>query len=117
MGVDPKKAEGAVECAVGELHRIAEIEISEHELNKAKEFTKGRLRLGLEGTNALASWLCQQQLLTGRIKTVDEVIGLVDAITPADMQRVASRVLTAPIQMAVIGPFTNDAGFRAAVGA
>jgi predicted Zn-dependent peptidase len=116
MGVDPKKAEGAVECAVAELHRIAEIEISEHELNKAKEFTKGRLRLGLEGTNALASWLCQQQLLTGRIKTVDEVIGLVDAITPADVQRVASRVLTAPIQMAVIGPFASDAGFRNAVG-
>ena len=117
MGVDPKKAEEAVNAAVAELHRMAEIEISEQELNKAKEFTKGRLRLGLEGTNALASWLCQQQLLTGRIKTVDEVIGLVDAITPADVQRVASRVLTAPIQMAVIGPFTNDAGFRSAVGA
>jgi predicted Zn-dependent peptidase len=117
MGVDPKKAEEAVNAAVAELHRIAEIEISEHELTKAKEFTKGRLRLGLEGTNALASWLCQQQLLTGRIKTVDEVIGLVDAITPADVQRVAARVLTSPIQMAVIGPFKSDAGFRSAVGA
>ena len=116
MGVDPKKAEEAVNAAVAELHRIAEIEISQHELNKAKEFTKGRLRLGLEGTNALASWLCQQQLLTGRIKTVDEVIGIVDAITPADIQRVASRVLTSPIQVAVIGPFTNDAGFRSAIG-
>ena len=117
MGVDPKKAEEAVNAAVAELHRIAEIAIGEHELNKAKEFTKGRLRLGLEGTNALASWLCQQQLLTGRIKSVEEVIGLVDAITPADVQRVATRVLTAPIQMAVIGPFSSDAGFRSAVGA
>jgi predicted Zn-dependent peptidase len=117
MGVDPKKAEEAVEAAVAELHRIAEVEISEQELTKAKEFTKGRLRLGLEGTNALASWLCQQQLLTGRIKTVDEVITAVDAITPADVARVAARVLSAPIQMAVIGPFSGDSGFRSAVGA
>src|SRR5438132_526228 len=60
MGVDPKKAEEAVNAAVAERHRIAEIAIGDQELNKAKEVTKGRLRLGLEGTNALASWLCQQ---------------------------------------------------------
>jgi predicted Zn-dependent peptidase len=117
MGVDPKKAEEAVTAAVGELHKMAEVEIPEQELNKAKEFTKGRLRLGLEGTNALASWLCQQQLLTGQIKTVEEVIAEVDAITPIDVARVATRVLTAPIQMAVIGPFSNDSGFKAAIGA
>jgi predicted Zn-dependent peptidase len=117
MGVDPKKAEEAVTAAVGELHKMAEVEISEQELNKAKEFTKGRLRLGLEGTNALASWLCQQQLLTGQIKTVEEVVAEVDAITPIDVARVATRVLTAPIQMAVIGPFSHDSGFKAAIGA
>ena len=90
---------------------------AELELVKAKEFTKGRLRLGLESTNSLASWLCQQQLLTGCIKTVDEVLELVEAVTVEDVQRVGKRVLDAPLQLAVIGPDKSDAPFRAAIGA
>src|SRR5207249_8952285 len=69
MGVDPKNAEQAVGCAVAELRRMSGQEVPPAELVKAKEFTKGRLRLGLESTNAMASWLTQQQLLTGTIRT------------------------------------------------
>ena len=117
MGVDPKKAEEAVDAALGELRRIAEELVPEAELVKAKEFTKGRLRLGLEGTNSLATWLCQQELLTGKVRTVDEVVALFEAVTQEDLQRVARRVLEQPVQLAVIGPFGSDAPFRAAVGA
>jgi len=114
MGVDPGKAEEAVAAVMAELHRMADEEVPGTELTKAKEFTKGRLRLGLESTNSMASWLCQQELLTGRIRSVEEVLGTVDAITAADMKRVATRVLRAPIQMAMIGPFPSDAPFRSA---
>jgi predicted Zn-dependent peptidase len=116
MGVDPKKAEEAVEAALAELRKVAEQDIPDTELTKAKEFTKGRLRLGLESTNAMASWLAQQLLLTGTIRTVEEVIGIIDALTAADLRQVANRVLTAPTQMAVIGPFASDAPFRKAIG-
>ncbi|MEP7104839.1 MAG: pitrilysin family protein [Chloroflexota bacterium] len=117
MGVDPKKAEEAVDAALEELRKVAEEDIPDTELTKAKEFTKGRLRLGLESTNAMASWLAQQLLLTGSIRTVDEVIGIIDALTAADLRKVANRVLAAPTQMAVIGPFASDAPFRKAIGA
>jgi predicted Zn-dependent peptidase len=116
MGVDPKKAEEAVDAALAELRKVAEQDVPDTELTKAKEFTKGRLRLGLESTNAMASWLAQQLLLTGTIRTVEEVIGIIDALTAADLRRVANRVLSAPIQMAVIGPFASDAPFRKAIG-
>lgn len=115
MGVDPKKAEQALVAAVAELRRMADQAVPAAELEKAKEFTKGRLRLGLESTNAMASWLSQQQLLTGVIRTVDEVIAEVDRIDSAEVQRVAQRVLAGPLQVAVIGPFKSDAGFRAAI--
>src|SRR5919108_2993823 len=94
MGVDPKKAEEAVNAVMAELRGIANEPVPELELTKAKEFTKGRLRLGLEGTNALATWLCQQELLTGRVKTVDEVVQLFEAVTIEELQRVAQRVLS-----------------------
>jgi predicted Zn-dependent peptidase len=117
MGVDPKKAEEAITAAVGELRRLAEQQIPESELTKVKEFTKGRLRLGLESTNAMASWLSQQQLLTGSIRTLEDVITAVDAVGAEDVKRVANRVLTAPLQLAVIGPFNSDGPFRTALEA
>jgi predicted Zn-dependent peptidase len=117
LGVDPSKAQEALDAVLGELRKIADELVPEEELIKAKEFTKGRLRLGLEGTNSLATWLCQQELLTGRVRTVEEVIGLFSAVSREDLQRVAQRVLRQPIQLAVIGPFATDRPFRTAIGA
>src|SRR5258708_40355259 len=117
MGGDPEKTEEALDAALRELRQLAEQPVPESELTKVREFTKGSIRLGLESTNALASWLCRQELLMGEVKTVDQVIALYDAVTTADLQRVARSVLGQPIQLAVIGPFESDAPFRAAVGA
>jgi predicted Zn-dependent peptidase len=116
LGVDPKNAVSAVGAVIAEMQNLCEHELAEEELARAKEFTKGRLRLELESTNGVSFWLAYQQLLIGSIKTIDEEVALVDAITAADVQRVATEVLRAPIQMAVVGPFAKDAAFRAAVG-
>ncbi|TMC12540.1 MAG: insulinase family protein [Chloroflexi bacterium] len=117
LGVDPSKAEEAVDAVLAELRMIAEQPVPEGELTKAREFTKGRMRLGLEGTNSLASWLCQQELLMDHIRTVDEVIARYEAVTVADVQAMAKRVLAQPLQMALIGPFPTDAPFRTSIGA
>lgn len=115
LGVDPKKAVEAVKAVMSELIRLCDEEVASDELERAKEFTKGRLRLELETTNGVAFWLTYQELLLGQIRTIDEELALVDAVTVADMQRVARDVLRSPIQMAVIGPFASDASFRAAI--
>ena len=115
-GVDPSKAEETVNAVLAELRRMVDEEVHESELSKAREYTKGRLQLGLESTNAMASWLGQQELLAGRIRPVGEVVAAVDAVDPAAIKRVAKRVLDQPIQLSVIGPFKSDAKFRAAIG-
>jgi predicted Zn-dependent peptidase len=117
LGVDPSKAEEAVHAVQAEIRHLLEEPVPESELIKAKEYTKGRLRLGLESTNSLASWQCHQQLLMGRIRTVDEVVDLIDSVTVEDLVRVGRHVLDAPVQLAVIGPFPSDTPFRTAVGA
>jgi predicted Zn-dependent peptidase len=117
IGVDPAKAVEAVNAALVELRAMSEREVSDEELTRAKEFTKGRLRLELETTNGVAFWLTYQALLLGQIKTVEEEIALVDAVSVADVKRVAEEVLAGPLQMAVIGPFTRDSAFRLAIGA
>jgi predicted Zn-dependent peptidase len=117
IGVEPTKAVDAVNAAMVELRSLGEHEVASDELVRAKEYTKGRLRLELETTNGVAFWLTYQELLLGRIKTIEEEIALVDSVTAADIRRVAEQVLAGPIQMAVIGPFVRDSAFRLAVGA
>ena len=117
IGVEPRKAPEAVNAVMAELRALGESGIAEEELARAKEFTKGRLRLELETTNGVAFWLTYQQLLLGSIKTIEEELALVDAVTVDDVQRVAKQVLNGPLQMAVIGPFPRDSAFRLAIGA
>lgn len=117
IGVDPKKAVEAVNAAIRECWMLQENEITAEELERAKEFTKGRLRLELETTNGVAFWLCYQELLLKEIRTVEEEVAQIDAVTGADIKRVAHDILHSPMQMAVIGPFARDTGFRLAIGA
>lgn len=117
LGVDPKNAVAAVNAVIGEMNALCDRELTGEELDRAKEFTKGRLRLELESTNGVSFWLAYQQLLIGSIKTIEEEVALVDAITAQEVRRVANDVLRAPIQMAVVGPFAKDAAFRSTVGA
>jgi predicted Zn-dependent peptidase len=117
LGVDPKNAVRAVNAVLEEMRSLCDQDLADEELERAKEFTKGRLRLELESTNGVSFWLAYQQLLIGSIKTIDDEIALIDAITADDVRRVANEVLRTPIQMAVIGPFAKDGAFRATLGA
>ena len=113
----PKKAVEAIQAVVAEMQNLCERDLGSEELQRAKEFTKGRLRLDLETTNGVAFWLTYQELLMGEIRSIEDELNLVEAVSAADIKRVANALLGAPMQMAVIGPFTRDAAFRAAIGA
>ena len=117
IGVEPKKAPDAVNAVVAELRALSDVEVSPDELARAKEFTKGRLRLELETTNGVAFWLTYQELLLGKIESIDEELAQVDAVTAGDVRRVAGEVFSGALQMAVIGPFARDGAFRLAIGA
>jgi predicted Zn-dependent peptidase len=78
-------------------------------LNKAKEYAKGRLLLRMEDSRSAAAWLGTQELLLGKIETVDEVVQQIDAITTADVARVAQRVLEEDqMRLAIVGPHRGD---------
>ena len=97
---------------LGELNKARE-PIPDEELHKAKEFLKGRLVLRMEDSRSVAAWLGAQEILLNEIRTVDEVLARVDAITPEDVQRVARDVLVGDkLNLAVVGPFRSDRSFR-----
>jgi len=107
-GVDPEHGEAAVRAIVEELIAITE-DVTQSELDKAKEIAKGRLVLSLENSRAVAGWLGVQELLTKRILSVDEVIALVEAVTTEDLKRVARVLFTSGrFSLAAVGPVKNE---------
>lgn len=110
-GTQPRQAARAVGAIVGQLRRLGEEPVGAMELTKAKEFYKGRLLLQMESTNSVATWYGGQEILMGRIQSVDETMAQVDAVSTADLARVAQDLFRQSMQLAVIGPFRSEAPF------
>ena len=103
-GVEPKKTREAVQAVMGELAGMRR-EVPLPELNKAKEFAKGHLLLRMEDTRSVAAWLGTQELLLGRIATVDDIVQKIDDVTAHDVTRVAERLINPDkLRLAVVGP-------------
>jgi len=112
--VPPKKAGDTVSAMMEQLSTMREKRVPEAELTKAKEFTKGRILLGMEDSFANASWVGQQKVLDQEFLTVDQVIEHIDAVTAADVQRQARRLFaTQEASLAIVGPLKNEADLRA----
>jgi predicted Zn-dependent peptidase len=111
-GVDPASVRDALGALVAELTRLREQDVPGEELARAKDLARGRMQLRLEDTRAVSDWFGAQELLAGRVRTVDEVIELIDAVTVEDLRRVARRLLVSDqLSLAVVGPFRTDRRF------
>ncbi|MBI2887422.1 MAG: insulinase family protein [Chloroflexi bacterium] len=111
-GVDPKNAVATLKVVLEQLLRLQD-GIPEDELARAKELTKGRMLLRMEDTRAVSSWIGGQELLMGKVRTVDEVVALVEAVTPEDVRRVAQALIKPDcLSLAVVGPFRRETPFQ-----
>ena len=107
-GVDTGKVETAVTAILEELSK-AKREITQSELTRAKELSKGRLNLRLEDSQNVALWNGSQEILTQRILSMDAVISIVDAITIGDLEKVAQELLLSEkLNLAIVGPIKNE---------
>lgn len=106
-GVDPSRAALTLEAILGELRRLTET-IPQSELIKAREFSKGHLQLAMEDSRNVVRWMGVQELLLGRVLTVDDVISIVSNITAEDLKRVARELFRSDrLSLAAVGPATD----------
>jgi predicted Zn-dependent peptidase len=111
-GVDPKKSVEATQALVEELAKMRADGVTEEELHKAKELSKGRLLLRLEDTRAVSAWLGGYEMLSGAVQTPEEIVALIEAVTLEDVRRVAHKVLDErQLSLAIVGPFKSDRRF------
>jgi predicted Zn-dependent peptidase len=95
FGTDPPKAGVALQAVLGEIERLQRRRVLDVEMDKARQFFRGRLWLALEDTNAVAGWFGSQEILQDRVISPEEAIAAIDAVTRDDVRRVAREYLRA----------------------
>jgi len=112
-GVDISRIDEAVTTIVDELKRIVDEPVPADELEKAKNFAKGRFVLQLENPQGLILFGLRREVLEGQATEPDDVLAGIDAVTAEDVQRVAQEVLgTNALRLALIGPFDDAERFE-----
>jgi predicted Zn-dependent peptidase len=107
-GVEPNNLETAVKAIREQLALLRE-PVPESELSRAKELTTGRLLLGMEDSRSVAGWLGGQEVLNGDILTVDQVISIINAVTPQELRELAQElILDSQLRLALVGPISES---------
>jgi predicted Zn-dependent peptidase len=111
-GVDITRIDDAVATIAGELRKVAAEPLPAEELEKARNFAKGRFVLQLESPQGLMLFGLRKEVLERTLPDPDEVLQGIDAVTRDDVARVASELIAADrLRLAVIGPFDDASRF------
>jgi len=78
--------------------------VDEGELARARAQVKASVLMSLESTGSRCEQLARQWQLYGRIISTEETVSRINAVTLADIARVARRIFRAPPTLAVLGP-------------
>ncbi len=104
-GVSPEKVEEAGKVILEEVFKLVDEPVPEDELTRARDFTIGNFRLGLETTMALTQWTGENLVTMGKIEEIEDVVAKLQAITSDDVQRVAKRLFRRDnVAVALVGP-------------
>ena len=104
-GVTREHQEEALEVIVNELHRLVDDPVEEGELRRAIDYVAGSLRLSQETARAVGQRFGNQLLMDGELETIEETVAAIRAITAADVQAVAKRIIgPGEFALAVVGP-------------
>ena len=108
-GVSPQNVEHTLQAIGEQLDLLKKTDVSDEDLARAKEMVKGRLLLAFEDSRNVANWLGAQEVLTGKILTIEEVTGFVDAVTADDIKRIANTLFVHKrINLALVGPVKEE---------
>jgi len=111
-GVEHATLDKTISTVIGELKKLRTRPVSAAELKKAKQYCKGTMALALETSDKIATHAASMVINLGRIRPLDEIIGGINKVTAADIQRVAKDLLTSKaLNLAIIGPHQDKERF------
>jgi len=81
--------------------------VSEEELDRARAQLRASLLMSRESSSSRAEQIAQQLLIYGRAVPIDEVLAKIAAVTVADIERVAGRLMASAPTVTAIGPLAH----------
>ncbi len=104
-GVEHENLEKTIKVILGEYRQIATEKVEAAELTKAKEYIKGKMAMGLEGSDNVVEYLVSQETIRGTITLPEEKGMAIDKVTAEDVLRVAKDIfVNKKLNLAVIAP-------------
>jgi predicted Zn-dependent peptidase len=107
-GVDNSKIVDALGLILKVLAKIASGGVDKDEFKRAQEYYMGQSLLGLEDTMDQMLWMGGGVISNDKVKSIEDIIRKIKAVTQADIKRVAREVLNPKrLNVAIIGPMTE----------
>jgi predicted Zn-dependent peptidase len=107
-GIEPEQTQKAVGAILEQMAAAVE-GITDGEVRKAREMARGRLLLSMENSRNVAGWYGAQEVLTGKILTIEDVTRIIDSIGTEDVRRAAAELFTTEkLKLALVGPIRDD---------
>jgi len=108
-GVEHKNLALALETILAEYQKIAKEKVSEKELQKAKDYIKGKMVMGMEASDEVAMFHVGQELARKEILKRAEIFAQIDKVTPDDILKIAKEIFqNKKLNLAIIGPHKNS---------
>lgn len=102
-GTDPDKITELLPVVAEQLHLVTK-NVTSEELNRAKAQLRSSLFMSQESTMSRAEKLAFNQLMYNRIVPNAEILERIEAVTQADIQRLAKQLLSIAPASAFVGP-------------
>jgi predicted Zn-dependent peptidase len=110
-GVNLEKITQALDSVLHELEVIREVQVSNTELDKAKQQLIAGLEMSLESNGSIADRIATQMVLLGKVRSIEDTIARIESVTPSDVLRVAAEMLSpARLRFAIIAPEPDAVG-------
>jgi predicted Zn-dependent peptidase len=104
IGTEPKNKEKCLKGFAEEVDKLVNVRVSAEELEDAKRNMLGRRSVFLETAHQQANYIGANYTLGRTLEEIENVPELIEAVTSADIQRVAEKYLTQPALTSIVGP-------------
>lgn len=104
IGTEPKNKEKCLKGFIDEVDKLVTIPVSASELADAKRNILGRRSVFLETAHQQANYIGANYTLGRSLEQIENIPAQIDAVTAADIQRVAQKYLTQPSVVSVVAP-------------
>jgi predicted Zn-dependent peptidase len=112
-GVQVNKITEALKVILAELGKVKGVPVDGREMQKAKEYIKGKGVLALEDNQVRLDWFLERAAFYSKIETPEEIFKKIDAVKTSDVQKVSRELFqNKKMTLAVIGPYKSEKEFK-----